>query len=301
MGTDFQFIDGASLLSLCEEHKMTISQIMFEREKMFGDETENIAKMKRSYEIMREAVKEPILHPRKSIGGLIGGEAEKINKLRLNQKNICGTVVSKAVAYAMGVLEVNASMGLIVAAPTAGSSGVIPGVFVALQEEFGFDDETMEKALFHTGAIAYLIHRNATVSGAVGGCQAEVGAASAMAASAVTELMGGTPKQCLDAAANAISNLMGLVCDPIAGLVEDPCQKRNGIGASNALICAEIALSGVESFVPFDEMVDAMYQVGKRIPYELRETALGGLAATKTACSRCVRHQLGEVNSVDTI
>jgi L-serine dehydratase len=178
-------------------------------------------------------------------------------------------------------------MGLIVAAPTAGSSGVIPGVFLAVQEAFSLSDETMTLAVFNAGAIGYLITTNATVSGAEGGCQAEVGAASAMAASAICELMGGSASQCLDAASTALTNVLGLVCDPIAGLVEAPCQKRNAMGASNALISAEMTLCGVRHLIPFDETVEAMYRVGKSMPSELRETAMGGMAATPTACQIC--------------
>ena len=147
----------------------------------------------------------------------------------------------------------------------------------------------MLQGLFNAGAVGYIITRNATVSGAEGGCQAEIGAATAMAASAVVEMMGGTPEQCLNAAGAAMSNILGLVCDPIAGLVEAPCQKRNGMGASNALISAEIALSGVLNHVPFDDVVEAMYKVGRSMPHELRETALGGLAATPTGCAMCTK------------
>ena len=235
---------------------------------------------------MKDAVHSAITEDIRSIGGLIGGEAKKLDAYRQAQpKPLCGPVISKAIAYAMGVLEVNASMGLIVAAPTAGSSGVVPGVFVALQEEYGFSDEEMVKALFNAGAIGYLITRNATVAGAEGGCQAEVGAASAMAASAATELLGGTPSQCMSAAATAITNILGLVCDPIAGLVEAPCQKRNAMGASNAIVAAQITLAGVGNLLPLDEVIDVMYTVGKSIPFELRETALGGVAASPTGCA----------------
>ena len=186
--------------------------------------------------------------------------------------------------YSMAVLEVNASMGLIVAAPTAGSSGIVPGLLLALQEEYDRTDEDMIRALFTASAVGYLAMRNATVAGAVGGCQAEVGVASAMAAAAAVELMGGSPQQALGAASTALANLLGLVCDPIAGLVEAPCQSRNGIGAANALTCAEMALAGIEQMIPFDEMLETMYHVGRGLPAELRETALGGCAATKTAC-----------------
>lgn len=242
--------------------------------------------MEHSYDIMKSAVHSAITEEIHSIGGLIGGEGKKLNTYRQSEsKPLCGPVISKAIAYAMGVLEVNASMGLIVAAPTAGSSGVIPGVFVALQEEYSFSDAEMVKALFNAGAIGYLITRNATVAGAEGGCQAEVGAASAMAASAAVELLGGTPEQCMHAAGTAITNILGLVCDPIAGLVEAPCQKRNAMGASNAIVSAQLTLAGVGNLLPLDEVIDVMYSVGRSIPFELRETALGGVAASPTGCA----------------
>jgi L-serine dehydratase len=148
-------------------------------------------------------------------------------------------------------------------------------------------EDAIIKALFNAGAVGYLVAYNATIAGAEGGCQAEVGTASAMAASAVTELMGGTPPMCLSAASGAIANLLGLVCDPIGGLVEAPCQQRNAMGVSNGLICSEIALSGIKNIVPFDEVVSVMYNVGRSIPHELRETAIGGLASAPSACSRC--------------
>lgn len=159
-------------------------------------------------------------------------------------------------------------------------------MLLALQEEYGLADEIVLKGLYTAGAVGYLLMRNASVAGAEAGCQAEVGAASAMAAAAAVEMMGGTPSMCLEAASAALSNLLGLVCDPIAGLVEAPCQNRNSIGASNALVCAEQTLSGIRQMIPFDEMVTAMYHVGRSLPFELRESALGGCAATETACQR---------------
>ena len=164
-------------------------------------------------------------------------------------------------------------MGLIVAAPTAGSAGVLPGMLFALQDRYNISDERLIDALFNAGAIGYLAMRNATVAGAVGGCQAEVGIASAMAASAAVELMGGKPEQCLDAASTVLMNMLGLVCDPVGGLVEYPCQNRNAAGVANALVAAELSLAGIHQFIPFDEMLDTMYAVGRRIPIELRETA----------------------------
>ncbi|WP_312645089.1 L-serine ammonia-lyase, iron-sulfur-dependent, subunit alpha [Hydrogenoanaerobacterium sp.] len=285
------FSSGAALLSMCEQNYCTISQAMLlrETEHMGGSREDVLEKLSASYEIMKQAVHKSLTEQLISMGGLIGGEAQKLQTRRLRTAPVCGQTTAKAIAYAMGVLEVNASMGLIVAAPTAGSSGVIPGVFLAVQEEFGFTDEQMVDALLNTGAVGYLFTRNATIAGAEGGCQAEVGTASAMAASAVTQLMGGSPEQCLSAAAMAISNLLGLVCDPVAGLVESPCQTRNAIGASNALISAEISLSGIRNLIPFDEMVEAMYRVGRSLPFELRETALGGCAGTPTGCTLCKR------------
>lgn len=281
------FQTAEELLSLCEAHKLPISKVMLEREKTIShmSEEEILKALHHSYDIMKNAIKRALNEDLVSMGGLIGGEAKKIYARK--ERSACGTLMSKAMSYAMGVLEVNTSMGLIVAAPTAGSSGVIPGVFKAIQDEYDLTDDQMIGALLNAGAVGYIITRNATVSGAEGGCQAEIGSASAMAAAAVCELLGGTPAQCLDAASTALANILGLVCDPVGGLVEAPCQNRNGMGASNALISAEITLSGVKHLVPFDETVEAMYKVGRSIPFELRETALGGMAATKTACQRC--------------
>lgn len=284
------FVNGKQLLDYCEKENKKISDAMFEREitHLEADEKKTRARMEKAYSIMKAAVRKPMEEDIVSMGGMIGGESKKLQILRSEGKNICGDVVSKAIAYAVGVLEVNASMGLIVAAPTAGSSGVIPGVLCTLQEEFQFTDEDICKALFNAAAIGYLITRNATTAGAEGGCQAEVGSASAMAASAAVELMGGTPRQCLDAASFALVNILGLVCDPIGGLVENPCQNRNAMGASNALISAELALAGITSITPIDETVAVMYAVGKSLPSELRETSMGGMAVAKSACEACM-------------
>ncbi len=284
------FKSGQALIKICDEKNIPISEAMILRETEYLENSreEVLSKMERAWSVMKNSAKTALKGDIVSIGGLIGGEAAKINGRRLaGNSPVCGGLMSKAVAYAMGVLEVNSSMGLIVAAPTAGSSGILPGAFLAVQEEMDLPDEVIIKALFNAGALGYLIAYNATIAGAEGGCQAEVGSASAMAASAVTELMGGTPRQCLYAATSARGNLLGLICDPIGGLVEAPCQQRNAVGVSNALVCAEIALSDIRSIVPFDETIDVMYNVGRSIPRELRETALGGLAAAPSACSRC--------------
>lgn len=281
------FRNAQELLACCEKENITIAEAMIRREiALSGHEREKVqSQMAHSYHIMKNAVHKALEEELVSIGGLIGGESKKLYQRR--NQSVCGELMSKAISYAMGVLEVNTSMGLIVAAPTAGSSGVIPGVFLALQEEYDLSDDQMIEALFTAGAVGYIITRNATVAGAEGGCQAEVGAASAMAAAAVVSLMGGSPEDALSGAATAIANILGLVCDPVAGLVEAPCQKRNAMGASNAMISAEIALAGIGSHIPFDEVVEAMYKVGRSMPHELRETALGGLAATPTGCQLC--------------
>ena len=280
------FNSGKALIELCRKEQLPISSIMKKREAKYKEVTEEECdkKMYVALEIMKNSVHEALDHPVKSVGGLIGGEGAKIRQHRRDGKAICGEVLSRAIVHSMAVLELNASMGVIVAAPTAGSSGVVPGLLLALQEVYGFTDEEILNSLYTAGAVGYLMMRNASVAGAEAGCQAEVGAASAMAAAAAVELFGGTPEQCLDSASTALSNLLGLVCDPIAGLVEAPCQSRNAIGVANALTCAEIALSGVKQLIPFDEMVECMYRVGRRIPFELRETALGGCAATPTGC-----------------
>ena len=289
MGDSMNFSNGTALLALCEQNKINISEAMIQRETkaIGGNRDEVVRRMAHSFDIMKDAVKKSLTENISTVGGLIGGEALRVNTYNKQTKPVCGSLMAKAVAYALGVPEVNASMGLIVAAPTAGSSGVIPGSFLAVQEDFGLTDAQMIDALFNAGAIGYLFMRNATVAGAEGGCQAEVGVASAMAASGITQLMGGTPEQCLQAASIATGNILGLVCDPIAGLVETPCQPRNALGASNALICAQMALSGVTNPIPFDEMVTALYRVGRSLPIELRETAQGGCAATPTGCQLC--------------
>ena len=297
------FINGSSLLELCSGENMTISEVMLQREMTLGGLSKEAVyqKMARSIEIMKSSTRDPIAAPVRSMGGLLGGESQAVWNSAFGAKSevsggasrpatappLCGSVMSKAIAYSMAVLEVNASMGLIVAAPTAGSSGVIPGTILSICEDYQLEEDAVYDGILNASAIGYIIMHNASVSGAEAGCQAEVGAASAMAASAAAQLLGGSPQQCLDAAALALSNLLGLVCDPIAGLVESPCQTRNAIGVANAFTSAQLALAGVKLPVPFDEMVDAMYKVGLSLPFELRETALGGCAATPTGCELC--------------
>ena len=241
-----EFQNANELLALCQQEGCPISEVMRRRECELGETTADAVDP--AYEPGpgdHAAVgHQPLKSPVRSMGGLIGGEAKHLAAHAARKKDICGPVLQKAVTYAMAVLEVNASMGLIVAAPTAGSSGVVPGLLLALQESYHISDERLMDGLFNAGAVGYLAMRNATVAGAVGGCQAEVGIAAAMAASAAVELMGGEPEQCLSAASTVLMNMLGLVCDPVGGLVEYPCQNRNAAGVANALVAAELALSG---------------------------------------------------------
>lgn len=283
------FKNAKELLTLCQDHQLPISEIMRQREIIVGETTDESvnSRMARVLEIMKDAAFSPVKTPVKSMGGLIGGEAQKLSRHLASGKGICGNVLEKAITYAMATLETNASMGLIVASPTAGSAGIVPGLLLALQEVYDFSDEDIQKALFNAGAIGYLAMRNATVAGAVGGCQAETGVAAAMAASAATELMGGTPLQCTYAASTVLMNMLGLVCDPVGGLVEYPCQNRNASGVAIALVAAEMSLAGITQLIPLDEMITIMYTVGRKLPAELRETALGGCAAAPSACKAC--------------
>lgn len=283
------FKNAKELLTLCQDHQLPISEIMRQREIIVGETTDESvnSRMARVLEIMKDAAFSPVKTPVKSMGGLIGGEAQKLCRHLASGKGICGNVLEKAITYAMATLETNASMGLIVASPTAGSAGIVPGLLLALQEVYDFSDEDIQKALFNAGAIGYLAMRNATVAGAVGGCQAETGVAAAMAASAATELMGGTPLQCTYAASTVLMNMLGLVCDPVGGLVEYPCQNRNASGVAIALVAAEMSLAGITQLIPLDEMITIMFTVGKKLPAELRETALGGCATAPSACESC--------------
>jgi len=283
------FKNASELLALCAQQQLPISEIMRRRECQLGETTrdEVTHRMKRALEIMRSSALTPLKTPVKSMGGLIGGEAKKLAQHAAKGRSICGDVLHKAAQYAMAVLEVNASMGLIVAAPTAGSAGVLPGMLFALQDCYNISDERLIDALFNAGAVGYLAMRNATVAGAVGGCQAEVGAASGMAAAALVDIKGGTAEQCAEAFAMALTNLEGLVCDPVAGLVEIPCIKRNVIGAMNAVSAADMALAGVVGHIPADEVIDAMAEVGNAMSKDLRETGIGGLAGTPTGRAIC--------------
>lgn len=237
------------------------------------------ARMRDTLQVMREAVELGLSGTVHSRSGLTGGDAKKV--AGSTRGPVGGTFVG-ALAAALATGEVNAAMGRIVAAPTGGASGVLPAVLLTVGDRVGATDESLVEALFTAAGIGGVIAARATLAGAVGGCQAEVGSGAAMAAAAAVELCGGTPDQAGHAAALALQGLAGLVCDPVGGLVEIPCVVRNATGAAVALAATEMALAGVEFPVPLDEVVDAMAQIGRSLPPSLRETALGGLAVTPT-------------------
>lgn len=287
---NWDFKNAEELLRLCSEKNLPISEVMIKREMQLGGIRRNVIidQIDASLRIMNTSVDRAISDPVRSMGGLIGGEAKKLDDLD-DSKKICGPVIHGAITNAMAVSETNASMGVIVAAPTAGSSGVLPAVLISMYEHRNIDMDTLRRGLLNASAIGYILTRNGSVSGAEAGCQAEVGSASAMAASALVEMLGGTPEQCCEAAGIALSNLLGLVCDPVRGLVEVPCQTRNTIGAVGAFTAAELALADAGLHVPLDEMVKITYDVGKALPESLRETAKGGCAVAPSLCAECSR------------
>ncbi|MFD1885477.1 L-serine ammonia-lyase, iron-sulfur-dependent, subunit alpha [Paenibacillus wenxiniae] len=279
-----QFRTLQDIVRLCEERQCSIAELMIvEQVKETGVSREQVVEqMTAYYEVMKEAVHRGIHEDTVSRSGLTGGDARRVYDYLNGGETAAGSHSTRAMSYALAVSEVNASMGRIIATPTAGSCGIIPGVFVSTQERFGWSDEQMVLGLFAAGAIGYVIANNSSISGAEGGCQAEVGSAIGMAAGAVVELRNGTPQQAMHAVGLALKNTLGLICDPVAGLVEIPCIVRNGLGAVNALAAADMGLAGVRSAIPSDEVVDVMLQVGRSMPSEHRETARGGLAQTPT-------------------
>lgn len=279
------FKSGNELLKYCEDKNTSISEAALTIEtESYGTPREVIFDRNRIIlDVMKNSAIKATRQEVESVSGIIGGDAKKMYDYAQNAGNtLLDSKILNLMAMGLSTSEVNASMGKIVAAPTAGAAGILPAVLTSVQMDKGFSDDELIKALMTTGAIGAIIMRNSSVSGAVGGCQAEAGSASAMAAAGLVELMGGSPSQALDAASFALIHVMGLVCDPIAGLVEYPCLFRNSSGAVNAFISAEMALAGIKSLVPFDEVVKAMKEVGDQMSSNLKETALGGVAATAT-------------------
>src|SRR4051812_23718087 len=242
---------------------------------------EVLAFMDRNLKVMEEAVERGIKGVQ-SHSGLTGGDAVLMQAYIEEGNFLSGKTILDAVSKAVATNEVNAAMGTICATPTAGSAGVVPGTLFAVKDKLHPTREEMIEFLFTSGAFGFVVANNASISGAAGGCQAEVGSASGMAAAAIVEMAGGTPKQAANAMAITLKNMLGLVCDPVAGLVEVPCVKRNAMGASNAITAADMALAGITSRIPCDEVIHAMFLIGQSMPSSLRETAEGGLAATPT-------------------
>jgi L-serine dehydratase len=277
------FRNVAELVDLAVNENKKISEIMIEQEvTVTGRSREEIfAQMDRNLTVMEEAVERGIKGV-SSHSGLTGGDAVLMQKYIEKGNFLSGETVLDAVSKAVATNEVNAAMGTICATPTAGSAGVVPGTLFAVKKKLNPTREQMIAFLFTAGAFGFVVANNASISGAAGGCQAEVGSAAGMAAAAIVEMAGGTPQQCADAMAITLKNMLGLVCDPVAGLVEVPCVKRNAMGAANAMVAADMALAGIKSRIPCDEVIDAMYKIGQSMPTALKETAQGGLAATPT-------------------
>ncbi|WP_048602542.1 L-serine ammonia-lyase, iron-sulfur-dependent, subunit alpha [Rubeoparvulum massiliense] len=274
----------AELVELAETEQRTIAEVMLKAEMSISQKSadEIYDEMYRSLDIMEKALERSEKEEIRSTSGLTGGDARKLSRYMEGGQYLSGDILMDAVRKAIGTNEVNAAMGTIVATPTAGSCGIVPGTLFAVKERFHPSRKEMADYLLTAGAFGYVIANNAFIAGATGGCQAETGSAAAMAAGAIVEMAGGTPFQASHAMAIALKNVLGLVCDPVAGLVEVPCVKRNAIGAANAIVSADMALAGITSVIPPDEVILAMYRIGLQMPHALKETALGGLAATPT-------------------
>lgn len=286
---EFSYKSLKELCDMADERKMRISElVLLEQASVMEKSQEEIKSMMlEQYQVMLQSQEKGQMKESKSTSGLTGGDAYKMKKRIKEGKTLTGSFMSHALMRALAVSELNAAMGKIVAAPTAGSCGIVPAAIVTAQMENGFSDEECVMALITASAVGMVIANNASLAGAQGGCQAECGSASAMAAAALVELYGGSNNQALHAVAIAIKNVLGLVCDPVAGLVEIPCIKRNASGVANAIVAAELALAGIESHIPADEVVKAMKEVGDKMDHTLKETAEGGLAKCPTAIRLC--------------
>lgn len=273
----------AELVEQAEKEEILISEVMIRQEMEMQDKSreEVFKEMEKNLQVMEEAI-ERGLEGVTSVTGLTGGDAVKIQEYMKDKQPLSGHLLLDAVSKAMGTNEVNAAMGLVCATPTAGSAGCVPGTLFAVKNQLQPTHEQMVRYLFTAGAFGFVVANNAFISGAAGGCQAEVGSAGAMAAAAIVEMAGGTAQQSSEAFAITLKNMLGLVCDPVAGLVEVPCVKRNAAGSSLAIVSADLALAGVTSRIPCDEVIGAMYRIGQTMPATLRETGEGGLADTPT-------------------
>ena len=279
-----RYLSIAELVDQATAQGARISQIVLrdQAEQMDTEPQVLFRKMRENYHVMQESIQKGADPDIKSTSGLTGGDAWKLYSVYEKKKSLTGSFMAGAMWRALAVSELNAAMGRIVAAPTAGSCGILPAAIVTMQEEYSLDEYDCVMALFTASAVGMVIGNNASLAGASGGCQAECGSASAMAAAAIVELAGGTPQMSGEACAIAIKNILGLVCDPVAGLVEIPCIKRNAGGVTTAFMAAELALAGITSHIPADETILAMKRIGDTMPASLRETAEGGLAMTPT-------------------
>ena len=278
----YAFSTGRELIALCEKENLTIAEVMIRREAETSEKTrdELVNEMFENLLTMQKSIRFGLEENQQTVTGLAGGNAEKL--MAYAEKANMGRDMAQICAAALAVAEVNASMGRIVAAPTAGASGVLPAVLVMCSAKHGFTDRDLVNGLFTAGAVGVIIARNASISGAEGGCQAEIGSASAMAAGALSYLEGGDCEEICHACALAMKSLLGLTCDPVAGLVEVPCIKRNASGAVNAVVASQMAMSGIRSAIPPDEVIDSMRRIGHLLPACLRETGQDGLATTPT-------------------
>lgn len=271
----------SELVELAEKENIPISEVMIRQEMNVKDVTreEIFEQMENNLQVMEDAI-EKSLAGVESVTGMTGGDAVLVQEYIKNNQTLSGDLLLDAVSKAMGTNEVNAAMGTVCATPTAGSAGCVPGTLFAVKNRLNPTREEMIRYLLTSGAFGFVVANNAFISGATGGCQAEVGSAGAMASAAIVEMAGGSPAQSAEAFALTLKNMLGLVCDPVAGLVEVPCVKRNAGGSTLAIMSADLALAGVTSRIPCDEVIGAMYRIGKTMPSALRETGEGGLAAT---------------------
>ena len=274
----------AELLQEAQQKQVALSDIILESEMALSGLSKEavLDRPRQTFGVMSLAASHALSQPLPTVGSLIEGVAQTQFQYSQSGKTLCGPLLNRMMARAFSCSETNAAMGRICAAPTAGASGIIPAVILTVAEQLGGNEEMELRGLLVSSGIGAVITRNATVSGAEGGCQAECGVAAAMAAAAAVEMSGGSAEQALHAAAFALVNIMGLICDSIAGLVQMPCAQRNASQAMNAMLSADFALAGQNCPIPLDEVIDAMYKTGKMLPMQLRETALGGIAATPT-------------------
>lgn len=284
MEFDFNYSSIASIAAAAEKEGLPISALVLSQQARQMEQTEEAVyeQMRRNYQVMSECIDPGCDPDLKSTSGLTGGSAYRMRRMSESGKSLTGSFLSGALYRALAVSELNAAMGRIVASPTAGSCGILPAAVLTMQAERNIPERDCVMSLFTASAVGMVIANNACLAGAQGGCQAECGSAAAMAAAAVVELAGGTPCMAEHAIAIALKNILGLVCDPVAGLVEIPCIKRNASGVAGALVAAELALAGIESAIPADEVIWTMKKVGDSMSSALKETAEGGLAATPT-------------------